>query len=161
MLTFYFVGLPAICLEQWTIEVMALPERKRLKWKSHLLHVKGELCMVRWRPDGFVCYLNEAQKADARKKNSITPADGWAPIYALGEMISDAQVRCCYGDAAAQFHAEHRNDWFARNADLYREYGVREHLQRHNDGIERHHTGNHYRKQKISIPVSPGQPLRG
>ena len=162
MLAFYVVGQPPVAIEEWTAEVMALPERKRLKWKGHILHVKGELSLVRWRPDGFVCYLNQAEKATAIKQKCILPADGWAPIYAFGDMISLEQTRCCYGEAAAQLYVQHQGEKPIRTGTFtYEDHGMEAYLNEGNARRIQLHTGNHYRNHKISIPVSPGQPLRG
>ena len=99
----------------------------------------------------------------------LLPANGWAPIVAEGDEVTPSQIIDTYGEevlnmvmrrpAGLSYATDDQQSKRLFNAEL--RGGVDARDAEFRLIMLENSTGHHYRNKHVSIPVAPGQPLRG
>ena len=154
-------------LSRWRSDIEAMAPRKREKWHdSKGRDENGVRQLVRYRNGNFQIRAH----CTPASHGVHMPVSGWAPVNAIGEVLSRQQFIDTYGLEDVQriesinrcpidqspYHVDHPH---------IREARLRGDLMDVNNAvwplIEQNHTGNHYRNKTIAIPTAAGEPVRG
>jgi hypothetical protein len=153
-------GVPAEGIAKWRAEVESLPLKKQLTWHACCGSIEGTLRRVRfWKG-----YFQVKVLANTGKGELLLPADGWAPVVAIGESVTPSQILETYDEEMLQKYENMPEIVRPHVEQLVRAYirggldacsvaGIRMILE--------NSTGHHHRNKHVSIPVAPGQPVRG
>ena len=165
-MTFYLKSIHPSTLANWKAELDALPERKKSKWSTIVMNLRGTYRKVRFYKGYFEIKLNASSSAEY---GTVWPKDGWAPIIPLRGQATFEQIERCYGARMAQDYVDNtlagtvlfgRLDGMTEEEALTPEGWAIATLAATQTIVE-NHTGAHYRNHSVSVPVAAGQPVRG
>ena len=164
----YMSGISQSTIDMWRAEVEALPLRKRAKWSKSCRDDYGVYRLTRYYNGHFQVKVRPC----TGKGKVRLPESGWAPVISHDGIVHRIQLVDSYGeDVVAKIEAargESIGDPAKRCKFDPKYRHVLEAASRgvdaSNDAIRRmmveNSTGNHYRNKTISVPTSPGQPVR-
>ena len=154
-------GATAEGMARLRAEVEALPLKKQEKWHTCGCSIDGTRRRIRFRGGHFQIKV----LANTTKGESLLPVNGWAPMVAIGENAEPSQIVETYGKGISPHMVNLQPErlrpqmkqilqaYECGGPDACNAEGFR--MMLHN------YTGRHHRNKHVSIPVAPGQPLRG
>jgi len=154
----------AVALARWRAEVEALPIKLQDKWHVSRRNEDGTARRIRFRGGHFQIKV----LANTTKGQCLLPADGWAPVIAEGESLAPSQVIDTYGAEVLHMIMERFGGFsYGRHPQSERLFeaelrgGVDARDAEFRLMMMENSTGHHHRNKRVSIPVAPGQPVRG
>ena len=155
----------AVGLAKWRAEIEALPSKKQDTWHISRRNEDGTFRRIRFRGGHFQIRV----LSNTTRGRCLLPANGWAPIVAEGDEVTPSQIIDTYGEevlnmvmrrpAGLSYATDDQQSKRLFNAEL--RGGVDARDAEFRLIMLENSTGHHYRNKHVSIPVAPGQPLRG
>ncbi len=160
----YFITTSETLLDRWQVELQAFPPKKQKLWKGKLCDDKNQRSIVRFHEGIFQSRMNAGDIA--RWGKGKLPDDGWAAVITdshyreLADGTDSSYILKALGVDASVSFLRYINLVQSRADQRIMKNGIFDEVALHSLQDETH-TGNHYRTQKVRVPVAAGEPIRG